>query len=62
MQQEAENNGQWLISALIVVLLPFAFILPTELQILAGTLLIIGIAVLFYWGYKKTTKNKKEQP
>lgn len=52
----------WLISALIVVLLPFAFILPTELQILTGSLLIVAIILLFHWGYKKITKNKKEQP
>jgi membrane protein implicated in regulation of membrane protease activity len=52
---------EWLISALIVVLLPFAFILPTEYQILVGILLIIAIALLFYWGYKKIKKEQKEE-
>jgi hypothetical protein len=51
----------WLITALIVVLLPFTFILPTEHQILVGSLLIVAIASLFYWGYKKIKKEQKEQ-
>ena len=51
---------EWLISAFIVVLLPFAFILPTEYQILIGSLLIIAIALLFYWGLQKIKKEQKK--
>jgi hypothetical protein len=50
----------WLISAFIVVLLPFAFILPTEYQVLIGSLLIIAIALLSYWGYQKIKKEQKK--
>jgi membrane protein implicated in regulation of membrane protease activity len=52
---------EWLISAFIVVLLPFAFILPTEYQVLIGSLLIVAIALLFYWAFQKIKKEQKEQ-
>jgi len=50
---------EWLVSAIIVTLLPWIVILPSNLQILSGILLIIGLFVLVLYGYFRINEPSK---